>query len=195
MTFIGEKRWEKDAHPHESPMVMTIPLMVLAALSVIGGLLLLNDWIVDWLEPVVGPEPHEDLPLPALAISVLAVVVVAIGAAIAWFSYRPAEMPRWRPPRSRSSPRPRAPTSTATPSTRPSSCARASTSRAWSTSTTGRRRRRQRARPPRSAGPPDGLRRLQTGFVRSYALSMLAGAALVVLALLAVNSSRECCPG
>ena len=42
----------KDAHPHESPPVMTIPLMVLAALSVFGGVLLINDWIVDWLEPV-----------------------------------------------------------------------------------------------------------------------------------------------
>ena len=31
------------------------------------------------------------------------------------------------------------------------------------------------------------LRRVQTGFVRSYALSMLVGAVLVVLALLAVN--------
>ena len=54
MTYISEKRWAKDAHPHESPLVMTIPLMVLAVLSVIGGLLLLNDWIVDWLEPVFG---------------------------------------------------------------------------------------------------------------------------------------------
>jgi NADH-quinone oxidoreductase subunit L len=33
----------------------------------------------------------------------------------------------------------------------------------------------------------DGLRQLQTGFARSYALSMLAGAALVVAAILAVQ--------
>jgi NADH-quinone oxidoreductase subunit L len=33
----------------------------------------------------------------------------------------------------------------------------------------------------------DGLRQLQTGFARSYALSMLAGAVLVVAAILAVN--------
>ena len=38
-----------------------------------------------------------------------------------------------------------------------------------------------------SGGISVGLRRLQTGFVRSYALSVLAGATLVVLALLAVN--------
>ena len=33
MTFFGKERWEKDVHPHESPKVMTIPLMVLGALS------------------------------------------------------------------------------------------------------------------------------------------------------------------
>ena len=37
MTFFAEKRWEKDVHPHESPKVMTVPLIVLAALSVLGG--------------------------------------------------------------------------------------------------------------------------------------------------------------
>ena len=38
-----------------------------------------------------------------------------------------------------------------------------------------------------SAGVSDGFRQLQTGFARSYALSMLAGAALVVAAILAVQ--------
>ncbi|MGB0098819.1 MAG: NADH-quinone oxidoreductase subunit L, partial [Nocardioides sp.] len=49
MTFFGEKRWEKDVHPHESPKVMTIPLVVLAALSVLGGLMLAGGWIQEWL--------------------------------------------------------------------------------------------------------------------------------------------------
>ena len=39
MTFFAEKRWEQGVHPHESPQVMTVPLIVLAALSVLGGLL------------------------------------------------------------------------------------------------------------------------------------------------------------
>ena len=38
LVFFGENR-SKEAHPHESPKVMTIPLMVLAVLSVVGGLL------------------------------------------------------------------------------------------------------------------------------------------------------------
>src|SRR4249919_3001291 len=49
MTFFSQKRWEPDVHPHESPAVMTVPLMVLAALSVFGGLMLVGDWIVDFL--------------------------------------------------------------------------------------------------------------------------------------------------
>ena len=79
MTFFGKDRWEKDVHPHESPKVMTIPLMVLGALSLVGGLLLLNDWIVDFLSPVTGVAPHEEPPLPAEVISLIALVVVAVG--------------------------------------------------------------------------------------------------------------------
>mgnify|MGYP003616015853 FL=1 len=36
MTFLGDLR-DKDAHPHESPAAMTIPLIILAVLSVIAG--------------------------------------------------------------------------------------------------------------------------------------------------------------
>lgn len=37
LTFWGKSRVSKDVHPHESPKSMTIPLMVLGALSVVGG--------------------------------------------------------------------------------------------------------------------------------------------------------------
>ncbi|MCF8261036.1 MAG: NADH-quinone oxidoreductase subunit L [Melioribacteraceae bacterium] len=37
LTFFGEERFGKDQHPHESPKVMTIPLIILGVLSVIGG--------------------------------------------------------------------------------------------------------------------------------------------------------------
>ena len=51
MTFFGKKRWEDDAHPHESPSVMTIPLVLLALGSVFLGMALLF-WgdIKDWLK-------------------------------------------------------------------------------------------------------------------------------------------------
>ncbi len=37
LAFEGKERFKHDKHPHESPSVMTIPLMVLAGLSIIGG--------------------------------------------------------------------------------------------------------------------------------------------------------------
>jgi len=38
MTFYGEARWPEGHHPHESPKNMTVPLAILAVLSVVGGL-------------------------------------------------------------------------------------------------------------------------------------------------------------
>ena len=64
MTFFGDKRWKEDVHPHESPKVMTYPLIALAALSLFGGLLLLGDWIVEWLEPVVANAKHHSSASP-----------------------------------------------------------------------------------------------------------------------------------
>ena len=53
MTFLGQKRWEEDVHPHESPPIMTIPMIVLGILSLVGGyLLVLNGAVQDWLDPV-----------------------------------------------------------------------------------------------------------------------------------------------
>ncbi len=37
LTFEGTPRWEKGKHPHEAPKLMTVPLIILALLSVIGG--------------------------------------------------------------------------------------------------------------------------------------------------------------
>ena len=53
MTFFGAKRWQQGVHPHESPPVMLVPLVLLGIGSAIGGLVL-NNWIVGWLDPAVG---------------------------------------------------------------------------------------------------------------------------------------------
>ena len=37
MTFMGEETRDHHAHPHESPLPMTIPLMILAVLAVVAG--------------------------------------------------------------------------------------------------------------------------------------------------------------
>jgi NADH-quinone oxidoreductase subunit L len=58
LTFEGEKRWDAGKHPHEAPASMTIPLIVLAALSVVGGFVGIpaslggGNGLEHWLEPV-----------------------------------------------------------------------------------------------------------------------------------------------
>lgn len=61
LTFFGKERFDvAKVHPHESPIVMTAPLMVLAVLSVFGGLLSLPvvlpmpQLLAKWLEPVTA---------------------------------------------------------------------------------------------------------------------------------------------
>ena len=85
MTFVGEKRWAAEAHPHESPLVMTIPLMILGGLSVVGGaaLLYIGGGIVEWLEPVTGEE-HVELGIPIWAMTLITLAVVLVGVFIAW---------------------------------------------------------------------------------------------------------------
>ncbi len=76
MTFFGDYRGHH--HPHESPLVMTGPLMVLAVLS-LGGGLFFN--IPHWLEPKAEPE-HENIMLTLIAVgSGLA------GIALAYYMY------------------------------------------------------------------------------------------------------------
>jgi NADH-quinone oxidoreductase subunit L len=62
MTFHGESRVDPSVHPHESPKVMTMPLVALAGLATVGGLLgipLVHGWHIlhEWLAPVL----HFDL--------------------------------------------------------------------------------------------------------------------------------------
>src|SRR3954452_19302545 len=97
LTFLGQKRWEPDVHPHESPRVMTIPLIALAALSALGGVLLLNSWIIDWLTPVVGDRPEESLPVNGIVMSLITLAVVLAGVAVAWVFVGQRPVPREAP--------------------------------------------------------------------------------------------------
>ena len=188
MTFFGEKRWEKGVHPHESPSVMTVPLMVLAALSVLGGLFLLGDWITDWLTPVVGETGHHELEVSPLVITLVITATVAVGVAIAWFTVGKAAVPRTAP-------------------VNVSFVTRAARADLYGDALNESLLMRPGDRfvgdlvtfddhgvdgfvtgtGSAFAGMSGRFRRIQTGYVRSYALSVLLGAALVLGALLAVN--------
>ena len=188
LTFFTSKRWEKGVHPHESPRVMTIPLIVLAALSVLGGLLLANDWIIDYLAPVVGTPEHETLPMPAIVISLLVVATVAAGVGLAWLLVAKREVPRVAPvdvPFWVTAARKDVYGDAINDElvVRPTNQLIKGLTIFDKTVVDGLVEGSTLA----TGGLALRLRRLQNGFVRSYASSIFGGAILVVLALLAVN--------
>ncbi|MEO6956371.1 MAG: NADH-quinone oxidoreductase subunit L, partial [Antricoccus sp.] len=105
MTFFGKPRWEKDVHPHESPLTMTLPMILLAVGSVFGGWLFVDVFDVPkWLSTTVGKtvEPHdalENFPLSSSAISIITLVLVALGVVAAWYFVGRREVPRVAPVR------------------------------------------------------------------------------------------------
>jgi len=189
MTFFGKKRWEDEDHPHESPPVMTIPLIILAIGATFLGMALLF-WgnIETWLEPVTGLETAE-LPLPEIAYEAATLVLVLIGAVIAWLMYARREVPTEAP--------------------RGSWLTRASREELYGNEVNDVLVVQPTYVSSRvlvwfdgravdglvngvaafTGGLSGRLRRYQTGFARSYALSMVGGAVLVVLALVLVRAS------
>jgi NADH-quinone oxidoreductase subunit L len=101
LTFWGKSRVPKGIHPHESPALMTIPLILLGGLSLFGGLIgiphvissilpghppnLLNDW----LSPLIRPIPnmgHAD-PLVEWALMGTSVFIACLAGAVAYRMY------------------------------------------------------------------------------------------------------------
>jgi NADH-quinone oxidoreductase subunit L len=190
MTFFSEQRWKEDVHPHESPKVMTYPLIALGALSLLGGAMLLGGWITGFLEPVVGHAEHHELAVPAWVLTLIITLVVATGVALGFLLYsrKPiaGEMPA---------------------DSSVSFFARAGRHELYGNELNDAvvvRPTRHLTRflvfldgkgidgfvtglADRLGDASQALRKPQTGFVRSYALSFFAGAAIIVLALLAVT--------
>jgi NADH-quinone oxidoreductase subunit L len=87
MTFFGESRTH-DAHPHESPWSMRAPLVILAVLSVCGGWIGIERFTA-FLSPSVGEHAVEGASTGLeIALSILAVLVAALGWFIADLLYR-----------------------------------------------------------------------------------------------------------
>ncbi|QKW08498.1 NADH-quinone oxidoreductase subunit L [Streptomyces sp. NA04227] len=110
MTFFGEERWRKEAatasgagadyeepHPHESPASMTIPMIILAFGSVFaGGFFSIGDRFLHWLEPVTHHD-HGDAPISATTVTAATMVVLVIGAGLAWLVYGRQPVPAVAP--------------------------------------------------------------------------------------------------
>ena len=195
MTFFGQQRWVEDEHghephPHESPKSMTFPMILLALGSVFaGGLFSIGSAFTNWLEPVTGrAEGHSPINTWALSAITLAVVVLGVGYAWRLYGTRTRPVPALAPAGS--------------PLTR--AARRDLYGDAFNEAVfmrTGQWLTRLlvyfdlRGVDGVVNGVAAGLggssgrfRRLQNGFVRSYALSMFGGAALLVVALLLVKA-------
>jgi NADH-quinone oxidoreductase subunit L len=204
MTFFGEKRWQRlrvgdapdgaEYHPHESRSVMTWPMILLALGSgAAGGLLTWNDALVRWLTPTLGGLEESTVgPLSHGLVGIMTVVVSLIGVVVAYLVVgrrpTPVRMPE--------------PVSLPVRAARRDLYANAINEALiarpgiWLT----------RALVYLDNKGVDGLvngtaalfggssgriRRMQTGFVRSYALSMLGGGVLIIAALLAARYGSQ----
>jgi NADH-quinone oxidoreductase subunit L len=195
MTFFGEKRWEhlttadgSDYHPHESPTTMTAPMIVLAVGSVGAGAVLSGIGLSEWLAPSLGElvEPEGGV-LPHAVIPWLVVAISALGVLVAWLTVGRHRVSVERPE----------PVSLPVRAARRDLYANAINETliarpgVWLTRALVYVDNRGvdglvNGMAAALGGSSGRLRRLQTGFVRSYALSMLGGSVLVIGALLAV---------
>jgi NADH-quinone oxidoreductase subunit L len=186
MTWHGRRRWKAGAHPHESPPVMTGPMVVIAIGSVCaGGLLIVNDRLQKFLAPVVGVPPvsHGFLTVAGGVAFALALA----GIALAWFMYGRIPVPETPP---RGNPLVVAARNELYGNTinedlvmRPGQ---------WLTRLSVYFDNRGvdglvNSLAALVGGTSGRARRWQTGFVRSYALSMLFGGVILVALLLAVR--------
>ena len=93
LTFTSPKRWDDNQHPHESPALMWVPMVILSIGSVISGYLLYRGKAFKhWLEPLFEEHGEHTEFLPPIVVSGLALTMVAIGVAIAVIKYQLSEI-------------------------------------------------------------------------------------------------------
>ena len=95
LTFTSPKRWEENQHPHESPILMWIPMAILAIGSVTAGFLFTRgDSLKNWLKPVFGDHDghYEEHLFEPIVVSAMAVTAVLIGVGIALAKYQFSEV-------------------------------------------------------------------------------------------------------
>jgi NADH-quinone oxidoreductase subunit L len=100
MTFFGTKRWDSEAHPHESPWLMTIPMILLSVGSITTGYIFYSgDRLKNFLAPVVDSHHHEHESelLAPIVVTGLAMTAVAIGVSFAVAKYGRKAIPASAP--------------------------------------------------------------------------------------------------
>jgi NADH-quinone oxidoreductase subunit L len=186
MTFFGERRWDEKAHPHEVPPVMTSPMILLALGAVgFGAYEILGDRLAHFLGPVTGYVPPE----PSLysVAGIVALALVLVGGVAAWAMYGRQPVPAVAPAG-------RFPTIAARKDLYGDTVNESLLMRPgqWLTRLSVYFDNRGvdglvNTVAATVGGTSGRMRRLQSGFVRSYALSMFFGAVLLVGAFLLVR--------
>jgi NADH-quinone oxidoreductase subunit L len=93
LTFTSPKRWDDNQHPHESPILMWLPMAILAIGSVISGFLLSRgETLKHWLEPLFEEHGEHTELLPPIVVSGLALLMVVMGVALAVVKYQLSEV-------------------------------------------------------------------------------------------------------
>jgi NADH-quinone oxidoreductase subunit L len=97
LTFHGAFRGteEQGSHVHESPGAMTIPLIILAILSIIGGFIGIPevfmqnaDRLGEFLSPVIAPVQHTIEHSTEYILMALTTVLAVVAIIIAWYLYK-----------------------------------------------------------------------------------------------------------
>ena len=183
MTFTGRRRWREDAHPHEAPPVMTSPVILLALGALgFGAFEILGDRLAHFLGPVTGFIPEEPAIFSTSGIVALVLIVLAVG--LGWVLYGRRPVPETAPAGN-------FPVTAARKDLYGDAINESLLMRPgqWLTRLSVYFDNRGvdglvNTVAAAIGGTSGRLRRIQNGFVRSYALSMLVGGALLVGALL-----------
>jgi NADH-quinone oxidoreductase subunit L len=183
MTFTGRRRWREDAHPHEAPPVMTSPVILLALGALgFGAFEILGDRLAHFLGPVTGFIPEEPAVFSTSGIVALVLIVLAVG--LGWVLYGRRPVPETAPAGN-------FPVTAARKDLYGDAINESLLMRPgqWLTRLSVYFDNRGvdglvNTVAAAIGGTSGRLRRIQNGFVRSYALSMLVGGALLVGALL-----------
>ncbi|MCP4309213.1 MAG: NADH-quinone oxidoreductase subunit L [bacterium] len=90
MTFFGSPRWDESTHPHESPTVMTAPLIVLAVGAFATGFVNLpwSPWLEHFLESAFEGVEHAELPATYLGLATLASIASLLAMVGIFYAYR-----------------------------------------------------------------------------------------------------------
>jgi len=190
MTFFAKQRWTENPkqHPHEAPPLMTVPMIILAIGSVgLGAALGATHAINRWLEPVVGTPPDTEPVISSGVLTVVTLVLVFLGGALAWWRYGHERVPEVAPVGSFV-------TQAARQDLYQDAVNEALLMRPgqWATRFLVWAENKGldglvNGLAAVLGGSAGRLRRLQAGFVRSYALTMFGGAAVMIVAVLLVR--------